>query len=211
MDQERRVESEPIEIEERSAGSPVIRGLAAVYDRLSSDLGGFKEKIAPGAFDAILERKYKKSDVVALWNHDRNQLLGRTSSGTLRLTNSEQGLRYELDPPDTSLGRDLMVMLRRGDVTGSSFAFTIEEESWDETDPKNPVRTVIRCRDLFDVSLVTTPAYPDSRVALRSLEALRASREPAAVALEKYQPTLAFRKLVADASFRVWDATRGIE
>ena len=103
----------PLDIEEREGGLPIIRGMAAVYNKPSRDLGGFREVILPGAFDHILERKYKKMDVVALWNHDANQLLGRTSSGTLRLSSDERGLKYELDPPATTLARDLMTLVRR--------------------------------------------------------------------------------------------------
>ena len=168
----------PLDIEEREGGLPIIRGMAAVYNKPSRDLGGFREVILPGAFDHILERKYKKMDVVALWNHDANQLLGRTSSGTLRLSSDERGLKYELDPPATTLARDLMTLVRRSDVFGSSFAFTVsnDDQSYDET-PEGTVRTIRKVSGLYDVSLVTNPAYLDTQVAVRSFEEYKAARD----------------------------------
>lgn len=210
---ERRIETESIEIEERAAGGPpMIRGMAAVYNRPSRDLGGFKEIIAPGAFDKILDRKYKKADVVALWNHNPDQLLGRTSSGTVRLSSDERGLRYEIDPPDTTLAKDLMTMVRRGDVFGSSFAFTVGEESWDDTG-EIPVRTVRSVDGLFDVSLVTNPAYLDTAVAIRSLHAWQATRveETSPERMPAvFTPSSGFVKLVAMANVRAWEAQRRI-
>lgn len=141
-------------------------GLAAVFDRPSEDLGGFIEYIDKRAFDNVLA---ENPDVVAVWNHNENELLGRTKSGTLKLWTTEQGLHYELDAPDTSLGRDLRELASRGDVTSSSFAFTVEKQEWEKRDGKK-VRRITQIGRLFDVSLVTVPAYPDATVALRSLE-----------------------------------------
>jgi len=141
-------------------------GLAAVFDKPSQDLGGFIEYIDKRAFDGVLA---DSPDVVAVWNHNENDLLGRTSSGTLRLWTTDEGLHYELDTPDTTLGRDLRALAARGDVTGSSFAFTVNEDAWEKRDGKK-VRRVLSIDRLFDVSLVSTPAYPDASVALRSLQ-----------------------------------------
>src|SRR5690606_29136668 len=106
---------------------PVISGHAAVFDTLSEPMWGFREKIAPGAFDDVLE-----DDVRALFNHDPNFILGRTRSGTLKIAVDMRGLQYEIDPPDTQPARDLIVSMERGDVSQSSFAFIVAEDDWDE-------------------------------------------------------------------------------
>jgi HK97 family phage prohead protease len=144
---------------------PVIRGHAAVFDVLSENLGGFREKIAPGAFNGIL-----KDDVRALFNHDPNLILGRTGAGTLRLSIDADGLVYELDPPDTTIGRDLVTSIQRGDINQSSFGFVVEDDDFSEDEEGRYIRTIRKIKRLFDVSPVTYPAYPDASVALRNLE-----------------------------------------
>ena len=159
-----------IAAELREDGAPTIRGVAAVFNKPSHDLGGFREILLPGAFDAVLASK--KLDVVGLWNHDPSQILGRTTSGTLRLAVDEtRGLTYEIDPPDTQLGRDCQTLLRRRDVFGSSFAFTVNPsgETWTQPDKGLATRTISAVSGLFDVSVVTHPAYPQTSVAVRSL------------------------------------------
>jgi uncharacterized protein len=151
----------------------VVRGYAAVYDSLSENLGGFREMIAPGAFDSVLE-----DDVRALLNHDSNKILGRNKAGTLRLGVDEKGLWYEYDSPDTSYARDLLVSLERGDVDQSSFQFTVEDDEWKEDEEQRYVRTIKKVRRLYDVSPVTYPAYPDATVALRSLENIKQAQPP---------------------------------
>ena len=164
-------DAEPLEIEERSGAAPEIRGRAIVYNSRSKDLGGFTEIISPGAFDHILARQRPKLDVVALWNHDASQLLGRTTSGTLRLIPDDRGVAFELDPPDTTLGRDLMTLCRRGDIAGCSFAFTVSDDGQeiDHEEDGTPVRYINRADGLYDVSLVTNPAYGATAVSVRSL------------------------------------------
>lgn len=145
-----------------------VAGYAALYNSRSEEMFGFVEEIEPGAFDAA-----DVSDVRALFNHDPNMLLARTSSGTLRLTTDARGLKYEFELPDTNAGRDLRELLRRGDVSQSSFGFTIDEQAWEEREGI-PVRKIKKVKRLFDVSPVTYPAYPDTQVALRSLEQWKA-------------------------------------
>jgi len=143
-----------------------VVGHASVYNRLSENLGGFKEIIAPGAFDDVLG-----DDVRALINHDGNLILARTTSGTLQLSTDEMGLRYEFTIPETSYGKDLAVSMERGDITQSSFAFTVSDDSWETIDGED-VRTITKVARLFDVSPVTYPAYPDANdlvIAQRSL------------------------------------------
>lgn len=143
-----------------------IVGYGARFNELSEVLFFFREKIAPGAFKSALE----KSDARALINHDPNYVLGRTKSGTLNLNEDEVGLRYEIDPPDTSYANDLLVSIDRGDITQSSFAFTVgkEGESWDESGDI-PIRTIHKFDEIFDVSPVTYPAYESTSVGARSM------------------------------------------
>lgn len=145
---------------------PTVVGYGAVFNSESNDLGGFREYIAPGAFDGRLE-----DDVRFLVNHDANLILARTTNGTLRLSVDEKGLRYEADLPNTSTARDLMELLKNGTISQSSFAFTVEDDSWELKDGMN-IRTINKVSQLYDVSSVTYPAYnaASSSVALRSME-----------------------------------------
>jgi len=154
-----------LEIEEREGKTSVIRGHAAVFDSLSENLGGFREKIAHGAFDTVIE-----DDVRALFNHDSNMILGRTKSGTLKLGIDERGLTYEIDPPNTSYANDLRESMKRGDISQSSFGFVIDEDDWREDDDGVVIRTIKKVKRLYDVSPVTYPAYEATDSTARSLE-----------------------------------------
>jgi len=144
-----------------------IRGYAAVFNSPSEDLGGFVEYIAPGAFDAVMN-----DDVRGFYNHDWNYLLGRVSSGTLRIFVDEVGLGYEIDLPNTSYANDLVELMKRGDVNQSSFAFMIEADKW-ETKGKQNIRTITKVSRLIDVAPVVIPAYPaaTSKLVSRALNA----------------------------------------
>jgi hypothetical protein len=182
-------------IETRANGTQVLVGYAAVYNRFSLPLreGGsqFREIILPGAFDKILNRQRGKQDVVALLNHNSDLILGRSSSGTLELSSDDKGLRYVVTPPDTQVGRDTLELVRRRDLRGSSFAFSVDTKSGERwsSDEQGAVREIREVASLVDVSVVLTPAYPASSVtvAMRSYEAWLASQteptpEPAAQA-----------------------------
>ena len=146
---------------------PKIVGYGSVFNTRSENLGGFREVIAPGAFDSVIN-----DDVRALFNHDHNFVLGRTKSGTLSLAVDEKGLRYEITPPDTQTVKDLLIEpLRRNDIDQSSFAFSVARggEEWDEDEDGVIVRTITKFSRLYDVSPVTFPAYPDAGAAVRSL------------------------------------------
>jgi HK97 family phage prohead protease len=141
-----------------------IRGTAAAYNRLSKNLGGFREKIAPGAFKRALSGQGE--DVKCLFNHDANVVLGRTGNGTLRLADSPEGLNFrcQLDQ-NQQAHRDLYSSIKRGDINECSFAFNVDDEdgeSWehaqDERGQRYKLRT-LRSVNLFDVSAVTNPAY----------------------------------------------------
>jgi len=140
-------------------GKDVVIGHAAVFNSLSEDLGGFRERIEPGAFDDVLD-----NDVRAYFNHDPNFLLGRVSAGTLRLGVDEKGLRYELDIPNTTAGRDLKENMRLGNITQSSFAFTLgrDGDSWERNEEGNDIRIIHKVNRLYDVSPVSLPAYPSA-------------------------------------------------
>ena len=165
----------PYRFDDGPDGEKRVRGTAAVFNKRSHDLGGFTEIIEPGAFERVLN---ESPDVVALFNHDPDHLLARTASGTLELGIDAEGLNYSFTPPDTTLGRDLAVLLSRGDIVGSSFAFIIAEDGqrWETDKNGGMVRHVESVAALIDVSLVTSPAYPDSSVALRALDHWRASK-----------------------------------
>ena len=181
MDRERRSLQLPLTIETRGEGKSYITGYAAKYNVRSTLLGNFREEIKPGAFDRALREQ--SHPVVALWNHDSNQVLGSTRSGTLAVETDDTGMRYSVEIPDTTLGRDLSVLISRGDVWGSSFAFTIgakDGESWAEEDGQ-AVRYVHEVEGVYDVSPVLSPAYEDATasVVMRSYERFLQSHRPA--------------------------------
>ncbi len=154
-----------LEIRAEEGKPKKIVGHAAVFDTLSEPLFGFREKIAAGAFTESIN----SDDIRALWNHDPNYVLGRNRAGTLTLEEDEQGLKTEIIPPDAQWARDLMVSIERRDVTQMSFAFQTLKDMWDEEDPNNVVRTLIKVR-LFDVSPVTYPAYTSTSANVRTGE-----------------------------------------
>ena len=147
-------------------GKRTISGHAAVFNKDSAPMYGFVERVAEGAFTQTI----KEDDVRALFNHDPNIILGRNVAGTLRLAEDKTGLAVEIDPPDTQAARDLIVSLERGDITQMSFGFTTRKDEW-VYDKVNDLttRTLLDCQ-LFDVSPVTFPAYPDTDVSVRSLQ-----------------------------------------
>ena len=146
-------------------------GYAAKFNKQSRNLGGFVEQLAPTAFNKSLADGVR---VMARYNHEDNGLLGTTDAGTLRLEVDEIGLRYEVDLPDTSVGRDVAALAARGDVRFSSFAFHVPPggDEWGYTDSDFPLRTV-RSAHLVDVAPVNDPAYLDTTSGLRSLAEAR--------------------------------------
>lgn len=155
------VEKREFRMESAEYEGSTVRGYAAVYNSDSEWMGGFYEQIAPGAFDSVLD-----NDVRAYFNHDENLLLGRVSSGTLRIGTDARGLFYEVDLPNTSYANDLVELMKRGDVNQSSFAFLIERDRWEERDGKT-YRIIEKVSRLLDVSPVAQPAYPDATSELK--------------------------------------------
>ena len=168
-----------------------VSGYAARYGVLSKPLPAgngrtFRERIAKRAFDSVLADP--NLDCILTFNHDQDKILGRTTSGTLRLEGDDSGLRFDCDLPNTQAGRDTYESVQRGDLNGASFAFELgqrdeewnEEEIEDEKDlglrgrivsavRKWAVRTIKSFRKLHDVSIVTCPAYPGTQVDARNL------------------------------------------
>lgn len=146
----------------RTEGKPRITGYAAVFNRQSVMLYGYRETILPGAFaDSLM------GDIRALWQHDTAQVLGRTKAGSLRLWEDDNGLAFELTPPDTQTGRDAVTLIERGDVDQMSFGFNVPTggDGWAEDDDGTPLR-LLRKANLVEISPVTFPAYPDTAVAI---------------------------------------------
>lgn len=159
----------PVEIREADDGQISVAGYASVFNE-EADIGGmFREAVAPGAFTDAVGR----DDVVFLINH-AGLPLARTRSGTLRLSEDERGLYMEadLDMTDPDV-RAIVPKMKRGDLDKMSFGFIAERQEWSDMDSKYPKRTIQQAR-LFDVSVVTTPAYDGTEIALRSLSAHRA-------------------------------------
>jgi len=154
---------------EESSDSPTIEGYAAVfhndadpgteYELWSDPSMRAVERVARGAFSRAIQ---DGDDVRGLFNHDPSLLLGRTSAGTMQIEEDERGLRYRIDMPDTQTGRDVSELIDRGDVSGSSFGFVVEQESWMESDDQDGRRTAVRTIEsvrLLDAGPVTYPAY----------------------------------------------------
>jgi len=143
-------------------GDPKIRGYAAIFNSMSEDLGGFVEVILPGAFAHSLEVDDQRS----LWQHDTKMVLGRKKSGTLRLTEDEVGLHFEVDPPPTSWANDAMITMQRGDVDQASFGFDAEDDQWEQRG--DLVIRYVKTARLYEVSPVTFPAYPQTSAKVRA-------------------------------------------
>ena len=172
-------------IEIRKGGDVPIElsGHAAVFNKLSEDLGGFREKIKRGTFKDTIE----EDDARGIFNHDSNIVLGRQGNGTLELKEDRTGLAFKLFPPDTQLVRDMVVApIERGDVTQMSFGFRTLSDSWSTVDGEE-IRELQKVT-LIEISPVTFPAYPDtdvnSEVGKRSLEAHLARRHEGLDALD---------------------------
>jgi uncharacterized protein len=147
-----------VDVEAIDTRGRTLHGYAAVYNVESEDLGGFRERIAAGAFRSVLD-----ADVRALLNHDPSQVLGRTKSGTLRLFDEQRGLRFEVDLPDSPLGENVREAVRRKDIDGASFRFRVDEDSW-----QGDLRTIETVKELKDVTVATFGAYPAASVELRT-------------------------------------------
>lgn len=186
---EKRILSAKFEVRAEDGKPSRITGYAAVFNKRSVNFGSkdypFYEIIEPGAFREVL-----KDDVKAVIDH-RGGLatLARTKSGTLSISEDDLGLRFEFEPPDTQAGRDIMEILKRGDIDQASFAFTVKRggDKMEENDKGEMIRTILAggIERLYDVSVVTEPAYPDTLVQARDVEHLITQKRLSKLAAEK--------------------------
>lgn len=156
--------------------SRTITGYAAVFDKLSEPIYWFREKIDKKAFDNA-----DTKDIVAVLNHDTNIIFARTEAKNLKIEVDEKGLKYEFEAPNTTAGNDLLENVRIGNITKSSFAFTVRKVAWEEFEDSedsniDELRTILEIKKVYDVSPVIRPAYPDASVGLRSREEFEAER-----------------------------------
>lgn len=182
-----------------------LKGYAVVFNSDTTIGDYFIERIDPHAFDSALD-----ADVRALVDHDTGRVIGRTKSGTLRLAVDSRGLLVEIDVPDTADGRDLWTLVERGDISGMSFGFRVTKQEWDETGDL-PVRTIMGV-ELFEVSAVAFPAYDDTTLAVRSLEAARREAQAASEAeARKRDNAAAAARRVAEKRAAMEQRIRGIQ
>lgn len=164
-------------VESRADGRSVIKGYAVVYNRLSVDLGGFRERILPGAFDGVFSRQRGRADLVSYYNHNPDILLGRESSGTLKVWSDEKGVGFEVTPPASRA--DILELVARRDVKGASFTFSIDKNGEAFTTDENgrAIREV-RAATIYELGPVVQPAYPATSVsvAMRSYQLWLASQ-----------------------------------
>jgi HK97 family phage prohead protease len=186
----------PLGVEVRAESDKrTLTGYAAVFNE-EADIGGYWiERIEPGAFTKSLA-----GDVRALVDHDTARVIGRTRSGTLRLSEDERGLKVEIDVPNTTNGNDLWELVERGDVSGMSFGFRVTRQEWNES-AEPPVRTIKEV-ELYEVSAVAFPAYDGTEIGKRSLEAVREEAERRAANRAAARRRLTERKARMDHKFR---------
>jgi HK97 family phage prohead protease len=153
-----------LRVQPNADGSKSISGYAIVYNSPSTDLGGFTEIVAPGA---VTESLANQPDVLCLRDHDISILLGRTTSGTLQLLEDSIGLRFTCKLPNTTQAADLAVGIDRGDISGMSFGFSTELDSWVNADDKL-TRSLLKV-NLYEISVVSLPAYDATSVSMRSI------------------------------------------
>lgn len=169
--------------ERRTAGPPEVReldgvtelfGYAAVFNEWSRNLGGFVERVLPGFFADVLDR-----DIRALWQHKPEYVLGRTVNGTMKLWEDDIGLAYRIIPPDTQWARDVVVTIKRGDVNQTSFGFAVQQQVLEPPQKDGLARrTLVKAKDLYDVSPVTFAAYPQTSAQVRSEVAELRAQQP---------------------------------
>jgi uncharacterized protein len=173
-----KVERRTFKAELRKSGEGrKIRGTAVVFNQRSENLGGYVEQIDPAAFNGC-----DMSDVRCLFNHQDSFVLGRTASKTLVLLRDGNGLNFECDPPDTSYARDLVACMDRGDIDQCSFSFSVAPNGseWSEDSAAGTtIRTVKKISRLYDVSVVTYPAYPQTSSELRTSADILSERKTA--------------------------------
>ena len=162
-----------VECREAEGAEPKGFGHFAVFNQRTEIWPGFFEEVDPGAFDDVL-----KDDVRVLIDHTSNLIIARTKAGTARLGKDETGATVEFDFPKTTRGADLKEDMRNGNITEMSFGFSVKEDKWTDLGDGKQLRTILKLKHLYDVSPVTFAAYPQTDVALRSLDEWRKAQDP---------------------------------
>ena len=159
---------------ETEGDKPIIEGTAAIFNKRAMIRPGVYEEIKTGAFDEAL----KASDVRALFNHNPSLILGRQSAGTLELRVDRKGMHYKILPPDTQMAKDVIISIKRGDITGSSFSFDVAVDGAEFRMIKDGVlRTVNVFAEIGDVGPVTYPVWEETKSAARSRDAFLEEQE----------------------------------
>lgn len=168
----------------RATSAHSLTGYAAVFNSESRDLGGFVEVIRRGAFRSSLA---SGNNIRALWQHDGKSLLGTTQAGTLRLWEDRHGLGFELDLPGTTIGKDLSILVDRGDVAGCSFGFRVHQhgDRWEQRGT-SLVRELLDV-ELIEITLTDDPAYLDTTIAKRNMPTFTEERTLQSLWLETIQ------------------------
>lgn len=161
-----------VRIVEDGESSRLISGYAAVFNQRTRLSERLEEVIAPGAFTSSL-----KNDVRALWSHNPDMVIGRSTNGSLVLGEDHHGLNFSLKLPDTTQGRDAYTLIKGGYVTGVSFGFRVKKDSWERGSEGSPhVRTLLDV-DLIEISPTPFPAYPQTSVSARSVDEMLKEKE----------------------------------
>lgn len=179
---EQRTIAAKMEVRENAEKQAEIFGKAIPFDSPSLPIcGDFIEYIAPDAFDESLE---SNAEIMLLYAHDWSAPLARRSAGRLMLEKREDGIYFRATPPDTTRTQDLLKDIEAGNVKGNSFGFTVEKDEWETDESGRTVRRILK-GTLFEISAVVDPAYPDTTLAKRSLDASNAARTAAMMNLRK--------------------------
>lgn len=176
MDEKREIRNTSYEVTVDNE-SRTVEGYAMLFDTPSTGLS-FTEVIERGALDGVLA----KSDVFALLNHNQNRgILARSNKGkgSLMLTVDQKGLKYRFEAPNTPIGEELLENLKRGEIDSSSFAFTVEKDTWERGSDGKTKRTIQKIAELYDVSPVYNAAYSKTSVYKRGMEDLEAEEQRA--------------------------------
>lgn len=192
MNIERRIFNTAEEFRVETEGEEIrLTGLAVAYNSLSEDLGGFRERVLPGAFRETLDTG---AEVKALVGHDATKVIGSRAARTLTLRDGDDGLRVSIKLPRTSYGLDLAESIRRGDQGKMSFGFTTRSDAWHKMNGET-IRDLVSA-DLFEVSAVAWPAYSATGIdiAKRSLEAWE-SGQPWAPSVDLLKRRLALKAM----------------
>jgi HK97 family phage prohead protease len=178
----------------RRAGASIgtVSGYAAVFDTPSHDMGGWRESIAPGAFAAAL--RSPTHPILALYDHEIGHLLGSTAAATLTLAEDTVGLRFSIDLPNTSMGRDVLALVQRGDLAGASFGFTLDAKrgtQWVKGRDGGAMQVIRAVKSLREISVVALPAYPAAYTMGAPARPETAARQRCREAMEKMRRAVA--------------------